>query len=277
MVDDPFTFGQVAAANALSDVYAMGGEPRLALNLLAFPSDKLSAEHVARILEGGASKVTEAGALLCGGHTIEDKEPKYGLAVTGFVHPAHVLTNAGAKAGDVLVLTKALGTGILSTAAKAGLLSEEESAALCGSMTALNARAARAMKNYRVHACTDITGFGLIGHALELAEGSGMTVSLRASALPMLAGARGYAQMGIVPAGAYRNRDQAEGRAAVSPLVPLDVADVAFDPQTSGGLLISIDESDAEALLGELLPDCPSASIVGRVRERDGFELELTE
>lgn len=269
MVDDPYVFGQVAAANALSDVYAMGGEPRLALNLLCYPSDKLSPAHVGAILAGGAGKVAEAGALLCGGHTIEDKEPKYGLCVTGFVHPRKMLSNASAQVGDRLILTKALGSGILNTAAKAGLLGEGPYAALVETMTALNAAAARAMQPYAVHACTDVTGFGLAGHALEMAEGSGLCVQLYARELPLLPDAADFAAMGIVPAGAYRNRKRAEGKAAIAPDVPLNISDILFDPQTSGGLLISVAEADAAALLEDIQTHCPDARIVGELRPRE--------
>jgi len=213
MVDDPYTFGQVAAANSLSDVYAMGGEPKIALNLLCFPSNKLSPDHVRAILTGGAEKVIEAGAVLCGGHTIEDKEPKYGLCVTGFVHPDKVLANSSAKAGDVLILTKAIGSGILNTAVKAEMLEEDQKRDLIRTMTTLNSAAAKVMNRFTVHACTDITGFGLGGHALEMAEGSGLTVAIDTNALPILPGAIDFARMGIIPAGAHRNRQQAEGKA----------------------------------------------------------------
>lgn len=252
MVDDPFAFGQVAASNALSDIYAMGGVPKLALNLLCFPSDKLSPGDVRAILEGGASKVAEAGACLCGGHTIEDKEPKYGLSVTGFVHPGHILANSGAKAGDALVLTKPLGSGILSTAAKADLLDEAGSDHLIKVMTTLNAAAQRAMAGLAVHGCTDITGFGLLGHAHELAAASGVSLRLNAASLPLMAGALAFAAEGLVPAGAYRNRDHLADKVRFLQGVPLAMQDVLFDPQTAGGLLISVAEADAERLLAAL-------------------------
>lgn len=273
MVDDPYVFGQVAAANALSDIYAMGGSPRLALNLLCFPSDRLSPEHVRAILEGGADKVNEAGAVLCGGHTIEDKEPKYGLAVTGFVHPDRILTNASAREGDLLILTKPLGSGILNTAAKAELLEDAQTNALIQTMTSLNASAARAMTTFAVHACTDVTGFGLAGHALEMAAGSGYTIALFTEELPLLDGALEFARMGLVPAGAHRNRQQAAGKAYFPDEIPLALTDVIFDPQTSGGLLISVAPKDAMALLEELASVCPEAHIVGEVRPRERFEL----
>lgn len=274
MVDDPYVFGQVAAANALSDIYAMGGTPKLALNLLCFPSNKLSADHVRAILEGGADKVSEAGAVLCGGHTIEDKEPKYGLAVTGFVHPDRVLSNASAQVGDVLILTKALGSGILNTAAKADLLEKAQQRVLIRTMTTLNAAAARAMAPYtKVHSCTDVTGFGLAGHALEMASGSGHTIVLYTKELPILPGTLDFARMGIIPAGAHRNRQQAGDKAYFPEEIPLERTDAIFDPQTSGGLLISVAPEEAQALLGDLAEVCPDARIVGEMRPRTQYAL----
>ena len=243
MVDDPYTFGQVAASNALSDIYAMGGAPKLALNLLCFPSDKLPPQHVRAILEGGADKVAEAGACLCGGHTIEDKEPKYGLSVTGFVHPDRIMANSGAREGDLLILTKALGSGILTTAG-----------------------AQRAMEGLAVHGCTDITGFGLLGHAAEMAQGSNLSLRLMAGTLPLLPQARELAQEGIIPAGAYRNRAHLEGKVSFHAAVPLDVADIMFDPQTAGGLLISVAPQDAERLLDALgQQGVQNARLIGEV------------
>ncbi len=268
MVDDPYLFGQVAAANALSDVYAMGGTPKLAMNLLCFPSDLLSKEDVLAILRGGADKAREAGAVLCGGHTIEDREPKYGLCVTGFVHPDRVLTNAAAQTGDALILTKPLGSGILSTAAKAGLLPEHQVDLLMATMTTLNAPAAKAMEKYTVHACTDITGFGLIGHATEMARGSGKTIRLFADRLPLMEGVLQQAQDGIVPGGAYRNREYLSRTTEIGPAVSTALSDICFDPQTSGGLLISLPMPEAERLLHDLLPNCPQAAIIGQVEEQ---------
>lgn len=270
MVDDPYAFGQVAASNALSDIYAMGGEPKLALNLLCFPSDKLSPRDVRAILEGGASKVAEAGASLCGGHTIEDKEPKYGLSVTGFVHPAHIWANSGAKPGDVLVLTKPLGSGILSTAAKADLLDEAAAVHLIEVMTTLNAAAQRAAKGLRVHGCTDITGFGLLGHAKELAAGSGVSLRLQAASMPLMQGAAGFAAEGLVPAGAYRNRSYLESKVRFAQHVSLEMQDILFDPQTAGGLLLSLAEADADRLLIALGENGAAWSrIIGQVVPRE--------
>ena len=273
MVDDPYMFGQIAAANALSDIYAMGGKPKLALNLLAFPSNKLSPEHVGAILQGGADKVIEAGAVLCGGHTIEDKEPKYGLSVTGFVHPDRILENSSAKVGDLLILTKPLGSGILNTAAKADLLEEEHKRVLEKTMTTLNAKAAACMDGFDIHACTDVTGFGLGGHALEMASGSGNSVVLFTGELPILPETEEFARMGIIPAGAHRNRMQAEGRACFPSKTPLELIDIIFDPQTSGGLLISVAPGDAKALLERVCQVVPEARIIGEIRPRGEYEL----
>ena len=267
VVDDPYTFGQIAAANALSDVYAMGGVPKLAMNLLAFPSC-LPLEAVGEILAGGASKVAEAGAVIAGGHSIEDPEPKYGLCVTGLVHPDRVLTNSGANMGDILVLTKPLGTGILTTAAKAELLEEGDYREMVAVMTALNRAAAEAAVPLRPNACTDITGFGLMGHAKELAEGSGLTVELWPSRVPILPKALELAQDGIIPAGAYRNLDFAGPEVETAGEFPQEVLDCLYDPQTAGGLLVSIPEDRAEELLRRLADSGVSAAAVGAVRPR---------
>ena len=267
VVDDPYTFGQIAAANALSDVYAMGGVPKLAMNLLAFPSC-LPLEAVGEILAGGASKVAEAGAVIAGGHSIEDPEPKYGLCVTGLVHPDRVLTNSGANVGDILVLTKPLGTGILTTAAKAELLEEGDYREMVAVMTALNRAAAEAAVPLRPNACTDITGFGLMGHAKELAEGSGLTVELWPSRVPILPKALELARDGIIPGGAYRNRDFAGPEVETAGEFPQEVLDCLYDPQTAGGLLVSIPEDRAEELLRRLADSGVSAAAVGAVRPR---------
>ena len=267
VVDDPYTFGQIAAANALSDVYAMGGVPKLAMNLLAFPSC-LPLEAVGEILAGGASKVAEAGAVIAGGHSIEDPEPKYGLCVTGLVHPHRVLTNSGGKEGDILVLTKPLGTGILTTAAKAELLEEGDYREMVAVMTTLNRAAAEAAVPLRPNACTDITGFGLMGHAKELAEGSGLTVELWPNRVPILPKALELARDGIIPAGAYRNLDFAGPEVERAGEFPQEVLDCLYDPQTAGGLLVSIPEDRAEELLRRLADGGVSAAAVGAVRPR---------
>lgn len=268
VVDDPYDFGQIAAANALSDVYAMGGEPRLAMNLLAVPSC-LPREAVGAILEGGAAKVAEAGAVTAGGHSIEDAEPKYGLCVSGLVHPGAVLTNRGAREGDLLVLTKPLGTGILTTAAKAELLSGAEYRAMTDLMAALNRDAARAAVPLRPSACTDVTGFGLLGHTCEMAQGSDVEVELHVADIDLIPEAVELARMGLLPAGMYRNRSFAEDR--VDPgTTELCRQDLLYDPQTSGGLLMAAAPEDADALLEELRPVVPSAQRIGVVRPYQG-------
>ena len=268
IADDPYLFGQIAASNALSDVYAMGGEPKLCLNIMAIPAD-MPKEAVHELLRGGYDKVYEAGALITGGHSILDEEPKYGLAVTGFVHPDRVLTNSGAQVGDVLLLTKPLGIGILTTAAKVDMVSPEGMDTAHRLMTTLNKAARDAMVKYRVHACTDVTGFGLLGHACEMAQGSNVTLELHVDAIDLLEEALGLAQMGILPEGMYRNRAFAEGE--VDPgATELARQDMLYDPQTAGGLLMAVHPEDAEALFAELLRCVPSAQRIGTVKEYAG-------
>ena len=275
IVDDPFWFGQIAAANALSDVYAMGGRPAVAMNLLCVPNC-LSQETVRKILEGGHQKAVEAGCVIAGGHTIQDNEPKYGLCVTGYVHPDKVLRNVGARPGDALVLTKPIGTGVLTTAAKADLLEPEQYDRLVRSMAQLNAKAAEAMLQCReIHACTDVTGFGLLGHADEMAAGSGVTIRIYSRRLPLLPGALELAEMGIIPAGAYRNRDYVMPRLSVGENVPQARLDLISDPQTSGGLLIALPMEDAGALVSALRTDCPDSAIVGTVLPKADHTLEI--
>ena len=268
IADDPYTFGAIAATNALSDVYAMGGEPKLALNVMAVPKD-LPAEAVHELLRGGYEKCFEAGVIITGGHSILDPEPKYGLAVTGFVHPGKVLTNSGARPGDVLVLTKPLGIGVLTTANKAGLLEPETLDYANKLMTTLNKAARDVMVKYRVHACTDVTGFGLLGHGTELAQGSGVELRLDTGEIALIPEALDFARMGILPEGMYRNQSFAEPH--VDPgEVELAVQDLLYDPQTSGGLLMAVDAADAEALLAELEGAVPAARRIGEVREYRG-------
>jgi selenide,water dikinase len=274
MVDDPRDFGRVAASNALSDVYAMGGSPRLAMNLLCFPSC-LPLDAVREILAGGAEKVREAGAVIAGGHSIEDREPKYGLCVTGFAHPSTILTNGGAGEGDLLVLTKPLGSGVLTTAAKAGLLDEHAYRAVVDLMATLNKAACEAMLPLRPTACTDVTGFGLLGHVEEMARGAGLTARLTASAVPVAAGALELAQEGIIPAGAYRNRDYLLGKARVDKGVPLALADLLYDPQTAGGLVIAIPEARSGALLRRLAEAGVSAAVIGEMARREEFTVTV--
>lgn len=264
IADDPYLFGQIAAANALSDVYAMGGEPKLCLNIMAVPKD-MPQEAVHELLRGGYEKVYEAGALITGGHSILDDEPKYGLAVTGFVHPKKMLTNSGAKPGDVLFLTKPLGIGVLTTAAKADLLSREGAALARKLMTTLNKGARDVMVNHRVHACTDVTGFGLLGHGLEMAQGSDVELELWTAAVDCIPEAAELARMGILPEGMYRNRAFAQ-ETVDSGAVPLWQQDLLYDPQTSGGLLMAVDPADAEKLFQELKESVPSAQRIGVVR-----------
>ncbi len=268
IADDPYTFGQIAATNALSDIYAMGGEPKLALNIMAVP-DSLPKEAVHALLRGGYDKVYEAGAIITGGHSILDDEPKYGLAVTGFVHPDKLLTNSGAKPGDVLFLTKPLGVGILTTAAKAELLEHEIEERVTRLMTTLNKGARDVMVNYRVHACTDVTGFSLMGHGLEMAQGSDTELHIDTSRIDFLPRALEFADMGILPAGVYRNRNFAEPFVDAGE-VPLNVQDALYDPQTSGGLLIAVDPADAEALYAGLREAVPSAQRIGTVEPYRG-------
>ncbi len=268
IADDPYLFGQIAATNALSDVYAMGGEPKLCLNIMAVPAD-MPKETVHEMLRGGYDKVYEAGALITGGHSILDEEPKYGLAVTGFVHPDRVLTNSGAKSGDVLLLTKPLGIGVLTTAAKADMASPESMELAHRLMTTLNRSARDAMVKYRVHACTDVTGFGLLGHTLEMAQGSDAEIDLRVGDIDLIPEAVELARTGILPEGMYRNRSFAEESVDAGE-VELCKQDLLYDPQTAGGLLIAVDPADADALLEELCPCVPSAQRIGVVREYRG-------
>ena len=251
MVDDPFTFGQIAAANALSDVYAMGGEPRLALNVVAFPNC-LGAEVLGEILAGGASKVKEAGAVLAGGHSINDEEPKYGLCVSGFVKPDRIWQNGGARTGDVLLLTKPLGVGLINTAVKAGMASEEAERKAVESMSCLNKLAMEVLREVEVHSCTDVTGFGLTGHALETARASGKSLVIQTDKLEVLPDALFYASMGLVPEGTYRNKAFNKKDVRLEEQVDEAMEDLVFDPQTSGGLLVSLKREDAENVLVRL-------------------------
>ncbi len=273
VVDDPYTFGQIAAANALSDIYAMGGEPRLALNVAAFPSC-LPPDILGDILAGGADKVMEAGAVLAGGHTIMDDEPKYGLCVTGFVHPKKVWTNNGAKQGDILILTKPLGSGILTTAEKGGMVSEEEIKKAIHTMAYLNKYACEAVQDLRVHGCTDITGFGLAGHAGEMAEGSQKTILIHSGKVPVLDGALTYASMGFVPAGAYRNREYVSAEISRN-IQGQPIEDILYDPQTSGGLLISIHPGDVQEAVKRLSTLEIPGTIIGEVIEKQEKSLLL--
>ena len=267
IVDDPFMYGQIAATNALSDVYAMGGEPRLALNIMCIP-EKMDKNTVQEILRGGYAKAYEAGAIITGGHTIHGAEPIYGLAVTGFVQPDKVWTNSGACVGDVLILTKPLGVGILTTAAKAELVEQALLDKLYVQMSTLNKYAHDVLVKYSVHACTDVTGFALLGHSLEMAQGSGVTVHIRVQDVPYHKEAYEMAEMGFIPAGAYRNRDFAEASVKVVGEVARALQDICYDPQTSGGLLCAVPEAEATACLAELQAVTADAAVIGYVTEQ---------
>ncbi len=266
IVDDPFTFGQIAVANALSDVYAMGGTPLTGMNLVAFPTKTLSSSVLKEILLGGLSKMKEAGVALVGGHSIDDPEIKYGLAVTGVIHPNKILTNAEAKTGDRLVLTKPLGTGIISTALKARMASEGAIGKSVGSMVTLNRTASEWMTRFGAHACTDITGFSFIGHALEMATASQVGMVVQSKAVPVFAEAMEYATLGLIPGGASSNRDFFSCRVDVDSSVPSLLVDLFYDPQTSGGLLISLPSAQAEEYVTTLKREKNmDSSIVGEV------------
>ena len=266
IVDDPYWFGQIAAANALSDVYAMGGVPKTAMNLAAFPAKDMDISILRRIIEGGLDKMREAGVVLVGGHTIEDQELKYGLSVTGYIHPDRVLTKKNLKVGDRLILTKPLGTGIIATAIKGALASQEITDKVTRNMATLNKGAAEVMQDYPVHACTDITGFGFLGHLAEMVSGSGCGVRIKADSVPVYPEALEYAAMGLVPAGAYRNREFRLFMVDFAQTVDRILQDVLFDPQTSGGLLICVAPEKAEDLLDALkAKGIGNAAMVGEV------------
>jgi selenide, water dikinase len=266
IVDDPFTYGQIAAANSLSDVYAMGGRPVTALAIAGFPDGALDAETIQHIFHGGYDKLREAGVALLGGHTVRDPEVKFGYAVTGAIDPARILSNAGAQAGDVLLLTKPLGTGIAGTAIKFGRAPESVVAGVVHSMTMLNAAAAAVFARFwpAVHACTDITGFGLIGHACELAQASGHSVEIRTSALPLFAGILELVQRNR-SGGLGTNREYFGPRVASVSHVPAELEDLCYDPQTSGGLLASVDERSAVEIQQALGDAGVVAPVIGRV------------
>ncbi len=275
MVDNPYAFGQIAAANAMSDIYAMGAAPTLAMNLLCVPNC-LSLDVVEQILAGGYSKVLEAGAIVAGGHTIEDEEPKYGLCVTGFAAPDQILTNSGAKEGDLLVLTKPIGSGVLATALKAELLEQGEIDEAISIMAALNRQARDAILEVGgAHACTDVTGFGLLGHGYEMASGSKLTLEFFADTIPLMGRAREFAEMGIIPAGAYTNLEYLQDKISFAPEVPLPLQDLMFDPQTSGGLLVSMEARRAHQLVQRLQGITPCAQIIGRVLPFDGIPVRI--
>jgi selenide,water dikinase len=266
MVDDPFTFGAIAAANALSDVYAMGGTPVTALSILAWPGSN-ELDDLEQMLKGGASKIHEAGCVVLGGHSVNDPEIKFGYAITGVIHPDHFKTNCSARPGDTLVFTKCIGTGVISTALKRGIASAAHVAAATESMLTLNRAAAEAMADLEVHSVTDVTGFGLLGHAREMAMGSGVTIEIDSSWVRFLDGAAEYARGGAIPGGLNNNRD------FVSSCVASDrpVDDLLYDPQTSGGLLLAMPEADAARYMRKY----PAGYVIGRVLERGPKPLKV--
>ncbi len=275
MVDDPFVFGQIAAANSLSDIYAMGGEPTLCMNIVCFP-DCLKPEVLAEILKGGLDKVKEAGAILVGGHSVTDEEPKYGLSITGFVHPDKVLTNSGAKAGDVLIITKPLGIGIINTAIKGDLADKETYDEAVEVMTTLNKFGKLAVDGlFGVSSVTDITGFGLLGHALEMAEGSDVTINLNHKQVPLIKNAIEYASMGLVPAGTYANKTHIGDKVSFKESIKESMKDVLYDPQTSGGLLISVSQEDSKTVLERLKDSKLPFALIGEVVEREKYFINV--
>jgi selenide,water dikinase len=266
IVDDPYDFGRIAAANALSDVYAMGGVPKTAMNLVAFPVKTMDLSVLRRVLEGGIAVLKEAGVVLIGGHSIEDAELKYGLSVTGFIHPDRVLSKKNLRAGDRLVLTKPLGTGIINTAIKGGLASAAVAAEVTEQMATLNRAAAETMAGFDISACTDVTGFGLLGHLAEMVSGSGCGARIFAAKVPILGETLDLAAMGLVPAGAHRNREFRKHMVAFAPSIDAVMQDVLFDPQTSGGLLISVDRAQSEPLVAALREaGVKAAAVIGEV------------
>lgn len=276
IVDDPYTFGQIAATNSLSDVYAMGGEPATALNIVCFPRGKMDIGVLGEVLRGGADKVEESGAVIAGGHSIIDEEIKYGLAVTGVVHPDRILRNVGAREGDVLVLTKPLGTGIATTALKRGNASEASVAQAVASMATLNKYAAAVMQGYDVHACSDVTGYGLLGHGLEMTGDGSVSIVFESARLPLIRDVAALAETGNLTGGCKRNREYLDDKTVIDAGVSDALAEVALDPQTSGGLLIAVAEKDGEALVKALVEhDVPAAAIVGHVTARKDHAVRL--
>ncbi len=266
IVDDPYAFGQIAVANALSDVYAMGGQPLTAMNIVCFPQKTMAMSILTEILQGGLDKMREAGVLLVGGHSVEDEELKYGISVTGTIHPARVVLNNGARAGDRLILTKPLGTGIISTAIKGNMADEEAAARIIKSMSTLNQRASELMQANGVNACTDVTGFGLLGHAAEMVEGTNVGMVIDSTAVPVFPEAKELAEMGMIPGGLHRNRDFRKDMVDVEQGIPQYLLDILFDPQTSGGLLIAVPEEKASRLLERLHEEgVTEAAIIGEV------------
>jgi len=264
IVDDPYTFGQVAAANAMSDIYAMGAEPKTALNIVCFPKGKMDIQVLGEILKGGAEKVREAGAVVVGGHSIIDEEIKYGMAITGVIHPDRIIRNVGIQEGDALILTKPLGTGIITTALKKGKAPKESIQAAISSMLSLNKIAAKIMRSHAVHACSDVTGYGLMGHALEMASGSSVTLILESAKLPILHRAPRLAEKGYLTGGCKRNRDYLKDKTTIDKTIREGLVETALDPQTSGGLLIALAQKRAPRLVEELQDNgVKAAAVIG--------------
>jgi selenide, water dikinase len=266
VVDDPYWFGQIAAANALSDVYAMGGEPKTALNLIAFPLKRLDLSVMRSVIQGGMDKAGEAGVVLLGGHSVEDDELKYGLSVTGFIHPQRIVTKHGMNVGDRLVLTKPLGTGIVNTAIKGNLASGDITRKVIAIMAALNRTAAVVMREYPVHACTDITGFGLLGHLAEMMQGTNLGLKIMLEKVPIIDVALGFAAMGMVPGGTHKNRSFRAALVDIDEGVDPAMQDILYDPQTSGGLCIAVEPTSADGLVEHLHSEgVEHAAIIGEV------------
>lgn len=267
VVDDPFIFGQIAAANSLSDVYAMGGTPMTAMNIVCFDNVNLGLDVLKEILDGGKDKIKEAGCALVGGHTLEDVQMKYGLSVTGSIHPSKILRNNTAKEGEVLITSKAFGIGVLATAMKAGLASEESAKKAIETMRQLNDKASKVALKYNASACTDITGFGLLGHLSEMAKG--ITIEIFSSSVPLLEGSIEYAKMGLICGGSYKNRN------FLKPMLSYNGIDeylamIFFDAQTSGGLVFSVNEKDATAVVSELIDmGYENAAVIGKCIQKE--------
>lgn len=274
VVDDPYLFGQIAAANSLSDVYAMGGKPVVAMNIVCFPNC-LNIDILGEILRGGADKVIEAGAVVIGGHTVEDDEPKYGLSVMGLVHPDKVLKNYGCKPGEVIILTKPIGVGIVNTAIKAGMASEATYNEAVKIMSTLNKYSGEIIAEHKVSACTDVTGFGIMGHGCEMAEASNITLKFYMDSIPYIEEAQEYAEMGLVPAGTYNNRGYLDGKYKLSGLKEWQ-EDLLFDPQTSGGLMVSCDREEANKIMEKLDKLDIKSEVIGEVVEFNGTFIEVS-
>ena len=276
IVDDPYDFGRIAAANALSDIYAMGGIPKTAMNIVAYPMESMGPEPLREMLAGGSATLREADTVLLGGHSVEDEEMKYGLSVTGFVHPEKIIANQGLSVGDCLVLTKPLGTGIINTAIKGGLAHHDTIRRVTELMATLNRKAAQIMTEFNISACTDITGFGLLGHLAEMICGTDKGVTIESGKVPLLAEAYEFGSMGFVPVGAYRNREFRQNMILASAGFDPVLRDILFDPQTSGGLLIGCAEKEARLMVKRMQNEgVQEAAVVGFVTESPNNTIQL--